>query len=72
MRVISVQSIAGGTGVTTVASEHIDSLRNDGNRVLAVDLGPNQMLHKKPGCLGMLRIGDASGLINPRRAMGID
>ena len=59
MRIISVHSIAGGTGVTSVATEIIaDKLRAD-HAVLAIDLGGNQMLGRMNRGRGFETVGHA-------------
>ena len=62
MRIISVSSIAGGTGVTSVATEIIaDALKTD-EAVLAIDLGGNQMLERINRGHGFETVGDADVL----------
>lgn len=62
MRIISVQTIAGGTGVTTIATEIIDEWLSDGKRVLALDFGHNQMLGGMLAGKGFKVLGDAGTL----------
>lgn len=62
MRIISVQTIAGGTGVTTIAAEIIDEWLSDEKRVLALDFGHNQMLGGMLAGKGFKVLGDAGNL----------
>lgn len=64
MRVISVHSIAGGTGVTSVATEIIaDKLEAD-EAVLAIDLGGTQMIGGMNRGRGLETLGDVSVLFS--------
>ncbi len=60
MRIISVQSIAGGTGVTSVATEIIADKLRAKEAILAIDLGNTQMLGRKNLGRGFETLGDAS------------
>ena len=51
MHIISVQTLAGGTGVTTVATEIAGEWHEGDANILALDLGHNQMLGDMLNCL---------------------
>ena len=71
MRTISVHSIAGGTGVTSVATEIIaDKLHTD-EAVLAIDLGGNQMLGRMNRGRGFETVGHADLLFEDLPMMRI-
>lgn len=65
MRIISVQSIAGGTGVTTICKELIDERVSDRDRILAIDFGLNQGLERQIADLGFSPFGDVRALFDP-------
>ncbi len=71
MKVISVMSIAGGTGVTTVAAEIIAEKLDDGHKVVAVDLGANQMLERMLDLRSLRRIGNSNALLDPSTELDI-
>lgn len=62
MHIISVQTLAGGTGVTTVTTEIAGEWHEGDATILALDLGHNQMLGDMLNCLDFELIGDASEL----------
>ncbi|WBY17392.1 hypothetical protein PF049_04340 [Erythrobacteraceae bacterium WH01K] len=62
MRIVSIQTIAGGTGVTTIATEKISAAVMDRKRVLAIDFGNNQMLEKMISGWHFTHLGDALSL----------
>lgn len=64
MRIISVQSIAGGTGVTTICKELIEERLTDRNRILAIDFGLNQGLERQIAEFGFAPLGDVRALFN--------
>lgn len=63
MHVISVQSIAGGTGVTSVTAELIADKSYADETILAIDFGANQMLGRAILGRGFENLADASKVL---------
>ena len=63
MHVVSVQSMAGGTGVTSVTAELIADKSSADEAILAIDFGANQMLGRAILGRGFENLDDASRIL---------
>lgn len=62
MKIISVQSFSGGTGVSLTASEYAIQYKNRGERVLAIDLCHQRSLHELLEGQGFIWLDDSRQL----------
>jgi cellulose biosynthesis protein BcsQ len=67
MKIISVQSMAGGTGVTLTAAEIALQAQADGLRVLAVDCCPSRHLRRDIEMAGFHYLDDVRQLFRPSK-----
>lgn len=67
MKIISVQSMAGGTGVTLTAAELALQAKTDGLRVLAVDSCPSRQLRRDIEMAGFHYLDDVRQLFHPAK-----
>lgn len=67
MKIISVQSMAGGTGVTLTAAELALQAKTDGLRVLAVDSCPSRQLRRDIEMAGFHYLDDVRQLFRPSK-----
>jgi cellulose biosynthesis protein BcsQ len=67
MKIISVQSMAGGTGVTLTAAELALQAKADGLRVLAVDCCPSRHLKRDIELAGFHYLDDVRQLFRPSK-----
>jgi cellulose biosynthesis protein BcsQ len=67
MKIISVQSMAGGTGVTLTAAELALQAQADGLRVLAVDCCPSRHLRRDIEMAGFHYLDDVRQLFRPNK-----
>jgi cellulose biosynthesis protein BcsQ len=67
MKIISVQSLAGGTGVTLTASELALEAKAEGKRVLAIDTCPSRALKRDIEEAGFHYLEDVRQLFRPAK-----
>jgi cellulose biosynthesis protein BcsQ len=67
MQIISVQSKAGGTGVTLTAAELVLQAQAQGQRVLAVDTSPSRCLKRDIKRAGFHYLDDVRQLFRPHQ-----
>jgi cellulose biosynthesis protein BcsQ len=67
MKIISVQSLAGGTGVTLTASELALEAKAEGKRVLAIDTCPSRHLKRDIEGVGFHYLDDVRQLFRPAK-----